>query len=520
MDAKSGKAVFSDHVATTIRPDDIAETLGSSAPAYSSIEALNAGDMVRYSIARRYMFYESSETQEMCKKAAKDGGSNPDLWGCLVAGHYNAYQADSNFAHIMAAQRLFDNAFRAKLDAATNNSISTGYPTRQSAVDFSFSNGFQGKFEGQSADGTVWPGVRYFTDTFMLAPGIQAQVGLYAADERPGVTEGSGLISARDSDDAAKFFGMSLVQILAKVSAFMASAAVKVWPYVVGYSYFFIVIAYIPHAFVSLWPGKFFMILEWAKAALWVSTWPIIISWGMATLNNASNYGLDTLFMQAGGGGDVANSLQTMWGATLITGAPFFTAMLIIVGGNGLVAGVGSIVAGGFKILNTTMMLPMQAGAFLAGGMAGKIASQVSKSIGEMNENMMKKLESSPSGKLDRSPGFRSSSPSSDGGGGVGTREASDTTLLSGWTAPSGGGGRGPTDHSSPVLAAHSVQEPMGGVMPSSKDGDGGAPPSDQSSLVAIRSSVEPMGGVMPSSKDGGGGDKPSSGSSSPTVIS
>jgi hypothetical protein len=138
-----------------------------------------------------------------------------------------------------------------------------------------------------------------------------------------------------------------------------------------------LLLSIIPYGLMSIVPGKWGVILEWGKGVLWVSTWPVLISLGVALMNRGSGFGLDTLFIQADGGQDIGLSMYKIFGAMLVIGAPSFSAMLIILGMNGILSGIGSLISSSFKVASFGLKLPITLGATVAGGIAGMVMGRM-----------------------------------------------------------------------------------------------------------------------------------------------
>lgn len=351
-----------------------------------TISAANLGDVVRLGILEPYLGAHLEPVQDTCFAAAKEGRTSPDLWGCLVAGFYNAPMSAENqekYRSYIDLQRYFDATYR---EGLINNSARNGTVSglSRAGVTGAYTNGFTDT-AAQLRPGSGWDQTRTLVDVFMMAPGVGSQIGLHRRSAQVDqVSEGNPGIAARVEAAAwglFDFVGGTMAGFFAWVASIMSDIALKMWPFALGWAYTFLIYSWIPYGVMSLIPGKHFMFLEWFKAAIWIAFWPVLMHFGFNELNSLAGTEMSAFYTNQGGD-DMAVNIRRIWGATLIIGAPALTAMFLVLGMGGLMAGIGSTVGSAFTLMRSLFILPIAAAGTLAGGVAGGVLGRsISQSI-------------------------------------------------------------------------------------------------------------------------------------------
>jgi len=385
------------------------------------LQPLNAGDYVRYFIAKPFMSDADGTQQSTCMEAARDK-ENKNLWGCLVAGYYNNLGADdqNTYAPAYAAQLLFDGSFRAVLagQSARNPGSLTQFSDRGPAANW---NGYTGNFTGVGA--TFWQDMRTFSDMYMLAPGVQVQIGLYRGTKTPSTTaqdqdwSWSRFVSGLESMGGTAATG--IMGVFGFIAGLMAKLASHLWPYVLGMAEWLLILSFMLYALASIIPGRHFVIAEWIKAVLWVSLWPLFIMFGMALITGAGSFGMASFFLQTEAD-DFGLSMMKMFGAILVIGAPSFTAMFITLGFGVLAQGINSVSGATFKVAGMGIALGAMAVTVGLEFLAGRIGSLGSKFVESVNS--LGRLDGPRGGGTGGGKGGDDNPP--DGGGGGGRRIA------------------------------------------------------------------------------------------------
>jgi len=403
-----------------------------------AVTAANYGDIVRLAIMEPYIGSSLSSVRDTCFAAAKIGRTSPDLWGCLVTGFYNAPMSASDtekYQGFINIQKTFDDHLRSGLLGATARNGSV-VGLGRSGPSGGYANGFNDLGMRLMPGAGGWPQLRTLTDIYMMAPGVGIQIGLHHQAKQAVVVEEAKMGLSRfnkaqlseDGWSIFSFIGGTMAKVFSWFSIIMSDIALKMWPYAMGWAYTFLILSWIPYSIISLVPGRHGMFMEWFKAALWIAFWPVVMHMGFNELNSLAGTEMSGFYTNMGGD-SMSQNIRRIWGASLVIGAPALSAMFIILGMGGLMAGMGSAVGSAFTLMRSMFILPIAA-------LGGTIGAAAGGAAGGLLSRTFNAASNRLTGR-DSPKGYGSDSPDRNPGSGPGPRPRLPNR------PPSGGGNPG-----------------------------------------------------------------------------
>lgn len=301
-------------------------------------------DILRHRIARRYL---GDNADNWCLQEVSPDRQNEHLWGCLLAGRYRKTDTIQERA-MSAIQETFDRVWRPMLiEAYEADLTAAGADTRERpAVAGNWWT--SGTFEADKWDFLTY---REFMDMWMMAPGVQSQIGMRGEFKEKAEITG-------DTDSwLFSFITMvvgpivpTVAGIFAAICTFLAKIALMVYPHVIGVMTFYLMMAFLPYAVFSLLPGRYFFWLEWSKTAVVVCLMPVFCQFGLALMEKGNAIAQQTFFVRSQGGGDFGEALMTLFGAMFILGSYSFASGVVTLGFGSLSSTLGTINSSAFKL--------------------------------------------------------------------------------------------------------------------------------------------------------------------------
>lgn len=300
------------------------------------------GDTVRHRIAMRYF---GPGSIEFCKSVSPDRQSS-HIWGCLIANKYDS-EATPQEAAMKEVQEAFNTIYRPRLNAEIAAAqVAAGSYTHARDADSS-------GYARPDYEQTVWDmrKERHFVDAFFMAPGVQAQIGMFG-DHR-----GQDLGLARDSNwfvrtifSLGGYCAPTVAGVFAWIAAIIAKIALMIYPHVLGLMTFFLIIMAIPYLVRGLLPGQYFVPLEWVKAVAVVCLIPFYAQFGLALIEQGNSMGTLSMFIRVSAGGDIGEAICNLFGAGIIISSLSLAAATVALGFGTLAGMLAAINSNAFKL--------------------------------------------------------------------------------------------------------------------------------------------------------------------------
>ncbi|MDA3961213.1 MAG: hypothetical protein PF961_10520 [Planctomycetota bacterium] len=322
-------------------------------------------DIVRMRIADRYV---NGDSVEWCTSSVSPDKNESHLWGCLLAGHYTVGgtpQADA----MVEAQERFDAMWRPVLeDSATqvnDDAADGGLYSPQTRWRTSFPAGIP-------VNGFNPPTWRWYVDQFMIAPGVQEQIGLAKLTTNKGEEiEESVVIKLMRS--IAPITG-GVLGIFGWVATLFARIAEMIYPHALGIMTLWLLVTYVPCAVLSMLPGRYGFFIEWVKAAAVLAIMPIFIEVGLNFLSMAGNSGLTTIFIRQAAGQTMTEAVLKIMGAMFVISSFTLATSMVGLGFSSIMSGLGAINSTAFKVAAATGVVAMGVASLAAGAGAALVA--------------------------------------------------------------------------------------------------------------------------------------------------